>query len=128
MPADPGDRPKPKPFDEWRDVYDLLEQVRQRPGMWVRDGSLRELSVLLLGYHLALGVHGIDERFDFDPAAGPFAQWLSWTRGWSLSCGWVTAIEENAGEVPPLGAFFQLLDEWQASVAAEQPVAEEAGC
>ncbi|MFF4215434.1 hypothetical protein [Streptomyces nondiastaticus] len=127
MSADLGDRPKLKPFDEWRDIYDALENVRQRPGMWVRDGSLRELSVLLWGYHLALQVHGVDERFALDPAAGPFAQWLSRTRGWSLSCGWATAIEENAGGVPPLEAFFHLLDEWQASVEAEQPTAAEAG-
>ncbi|WP_242000058.1 hypothetical protein [Streptomyces klenkii] len=127
MLADLGDRSKLKPFDEWRDIYEVLENVRQRPGMWVRNGSLRELSILLWGYHLALRVHGVNERFDFDPATGPFAQWLGRTRGWSMSCGWATVIEENAGEIPPLEVFFELLDEWRASVVAEQPAVAEAG-
>ncbi|QEV04400.1 hypothetical protein CP971_34185 [Streptomyces viridifaciens] len=85
--------------------------------MFVRNGSLDELGLLLSGYGLALRIHGVDERFDLDPV-GPFAQWLSWTRGWSMVCGWATAIEQNCGDEPPLEAFFRLLDEWRASLAA----------
>ncbi|MGW7449545.1 hypothetical protein [Kitasatospora sp. NPDC054795] len=124
MSADLGDRPKPKPFDEWRDIYDVLEQVRQRPGMFVRNGSLDDLGLLFSGYGLALRIHGVDERFDFDPV-GPFQQWLCWTRGWPMSLSWYQFIERNAGVVPPLEAFFQLLDEWRASVAAENSAAAE---
>lgn len=72
MSADLGDRPKPKPFDELQNLYDVLEHVRQRPGMFVRNGSLDELGLLLSGYGLALRIHGVDERFDLDPV-GPFA-------------------------------------------------------
>ncbi|MFJ5924665.1 hypothetical protein ACIQF6_18900 [Kitasatospora sp. NPDC092948] len=117
MSADLGDRPKPEPFDELQNVYDVLEHVRQRPGMFVRNGSLDELGLLLSGYGLALRIHGVDEQFDLDPA-GPFAQWLSWTRGWPMVCGWAMAIEQNRGDEPPLEAFFRLLDEWRVGLAA----------
>ncbi|MFD0260143.1 hypothetical protein ACFVH7_17920 [Kitasatospora indigofera] len=109
----------PKPFDELRNVYDVLEHVRLRPGMFVSNGSLDELALVLSGYGLALQVHGVDEGFDLGQV-GPFAQWLSWTHGWSMVRGWTAAIEENCGDVPPLEAFFRLLDEWRASLASDQ--------
>ncbi|WP_327386465.1 MULTISPECIES: hypothetical protein [unclassified Streptomyces] len=117
MSADVGNRPKP--FDEVRDVYDVLEHVRLRPGMFVRDGSLQELMLILSGYGTALRVHDVGEQFDLAPV-GPFADWLRRSRGWSTSCGWATAIELNGQDEPPLSAFFRLLDEWRATTAAEQ--------
>nr|WP_257019732.1 hypothetical protein [Streptomyces sp. TLI_235] len=122
MSADPGDRPKPKPIDECRDVYDVLEHVRLRPAMFVRNGSLEELMTLLNGYGIALHVHGIDEHSGLSPV-GPFAQWLRGNHGWSMSCGWARAITDHAEDVPSLEAFFRLLDEWRASTAAEQTAA-----
>ena len=58
-------------------MYDWLEHVRLRPGMYVRDGSLQELGLLLFGYQVALQLHGVDEEFELQPSGGPFAQWLS---------------------------------------------------
>jgi hypothetical protein len=104
-----------QPPSECGDVYGILEQVRLRPGMWVRGGSLEELSTMLFGYSLALQVHGVPERFELHPALGPFADWLRETRGWSMVLGWATAIEKNAGEGTPLELFFGLLDEYRAS-------------
>ncbi|WP_329104147.1 hypothetical protein [Streptomyces sp. NBC_01439] len=117
MSAELGDRPKPS--DEMRDVYDVLEHVRLRPGMFVRDGSLQELALILAGYGTALHVHDVGEHFDLAPV-GPFADWLCRSRGWSMSCGWATAIELNVQDEPPLSAFFRLLDEWRAATAVEQ--------
>ncbi len=57
-----------KPANEWSDVYDLLEQVRLRPGMWVYQGSVQELSAMLFGYSLALQVHDASESFDSHPS------------------------------------------------------------
>jgi hypothetical protein len=82
--------------------------------MWVRQGSLEELSTMLFGYSLALQVHGVPERFDLHPALGPFADWLRETRGWGMSLGWAAAIEHNAGDSAPLDVFFRLLDEYRA--------------
>ena len=106
---------KPKPLSEWSDVYDLLEQVRLRPGMFVHQGSVHELSAMLFGYSLALQVHDAPEDFDLDPACGPFAQWLSGTQRWSMVRGWATAIEANAKDTAPLELFFRLLDDYLAS-------------
>ena len=99
---------------QWADVYDVLEQVRIRPGMWVRRGSVQELSTMLFGYCLALQVHSITEPFDLHPALGPFAEWLRESRGWPMALGWAAAIEQNAGDSTPLDLFFSLLDEFRA--------------
>lgn len=47
------------------------------PGMWVR--SLDHLDSMLIGYLVALEVHGMAEEFNFWPQ-GPFAEWLG--RSW----------------------------------------------
>ncbi|MGX1886800.1 hypothetical protein [Streptomyces sp. NPDC055287] len=101
--------------EAWRDVYGLLDAVRQRPGAWVRNGSLKELALMMFGYHLALQVHGVDEVFEFHPGGGEFASWLSRTRGWSMATGWDGAIIENLPGEPSLDAFFRLLDEYRES-------------
>ena len=55
-------------FSQFSDMYDLLEQVRLRPGMWVRGHSVRELETMLCGYSMALAVHDVPEYFELDPA------------------------------------------------------------
>ncbi|MEV5824799.1 hypothetical protein AB0L25_04410 [Spirillospora sp. NPDC052242] len=105
-------RPKVHPVEEWGDVYGLLEQVRARPGMWIRGHSLRELEILLCGYGIALMVHEVDEGFAFGPR-GPFSDWLGQRYGWSLVLGWAAAIEDHAEGEPPLERFFRLVDEYR---------------
>ncbi|WP_222127787.1 hypothetical protein [Streptomyces sp. SLBN-31] len=65
----------PRPIDQCRDVQDVLDQIRLRPSMWVRQGCLRDLQNILIGYAAALSVHGVDEPFTLSPG-GPFAEWL----------------------------------------------------
>ncbi|MEU8911640.1 hypothetical protein [Streptomyces mirabilis] len=110
-------KPRPRPIAEWQDAFDFVEQVRLRPGMFVRGGSVQELSTMLFGYSVSLQVHGVDEEFVFDPAGGPFAQWLGWEYGWSMATGWAHAIEHYLPDEPPLEAFFRLVDEFQRSMA-----------
>jgi hypothetical protein len=100
--------------EQWGDAYGFLEQVRPRPGMWVRGGSLRELEGLLCGYGVALMVHGIDEHFAFG-SRGPFSDWLERRFGWSMVFGWAAAIEEHAEGKPPIERFFRLVDEFRCS-------------
>ncbi|MFV2176976.1 hypothetical protein ACFHW2_36550 [Actinomadura sp. LOL_016] len=109
-----GTRPKFRPVEQWGDAYGFLDQVRARPGMWVRDRSLRELETYLYGYGVALGVHQVDEPFAFGPR-GPFSDWLGWQYGWSLVLGWAAAIEDHAEGEPPLERFFQLVEEFRRS-------------
>ncbi|GAA4533256.1 hypothetical protein [Amycolatopsis samaneae] len=102
-----------QPIEMCRDVYDVLEQIRLRPGMWIHQGSLGDLQNILIGYRTALSVHGADEQFALAPA-GPFAEWLEARRGWSMSCGWADAITRNADGEEPLTLFFRLLDEYRS--------------
>ncbi|MEV6969824.1 hypothetical protein AB0M47_32385 [Hamadaea sp. NPDC051192] len=108
-----GER-RPRQLHELTDVFGFLEQVRLRPGMWVR--SLDELHSMLIGYRVALEVHGIGEDFEFWPA-GAFAEWL-WVRlGRHSSLGWAAEIsrEAEATGVSPLNLFFTFVDEFRAS-------------
>ncbi|CBG71737.1 conserved hypothetical protein [Streptomyces scabiei 87.22] len=111
---------RPRQLHELTDLYDFLDEVRLRPGMWVRGRSLLHLESILIGYTAALGVHGIDEDCDLQPRSlGPFAQWL-WRRlgmTYPSSLGWAVEIERKAEQtdVPAMELFFELLDEFRAA-------------
>jgi len=93
----------------WRHVFDWLDEVRRRPAMFIRDGSLRELESLVHGYLTAQDVHGIDEGV---PSLGRhFGTWLRLKTGWSLSAGWAYAIETNSTD--PLERFFAFTDSYR---------------
>ncbi|MGW2373005.1 hypothetical protein [Kitasatospora sp. NPDC001683] len=122
----------PKHWQECTGVHDFLEQVRLRPEMWLLGGSLRHLQSMLIGYRVALGVHGGGEDFDFWPEDS-FAQWL-WRRlGRRSPLGWAAEIErETPAGSTPVAEFFRLLDAYRAerdAIAAgpRLPVAPFAG-
>ncbi|MFC9629357.1 hypothetical protein ACFTY8_08685 [Streptomyces mirabilis] len=122
-------RRRPRPLSDLTDAYDLLEEVRLRPGMWVRRSSLQHLDSLLTGYGVSLEIHGVEEEFDF-LHTGPFAQWL-WKRldmAYPSALGWAVEIERaaEAADVPALELFFDLLDEFRAAHHDVQPQAEHA--
>ncbi len=96
-------------------MYDFLEQIRLRPGMWLPGGSLQHLQSILIGYRVALGGHGIDEPFAFWPGE-TFTQWLSEHHGMSSSHGWAAVIERQtpAGSTP-VDEFFRLLTQFRHS-------------
>ncbi|MFE5815647.1 hypothetical protein ACFQ6S_19855 [Streptomyces sp. NPDC056479] len=73
---------------------------------------------MLVGYRVALEVHGVREDFDFwSPGnRGPFEDWL-WERlGRHSPLGWSVEIEREAeaAGVPAVDLFFSLLDEHRA--------------
>jgi hypothetical protein len=90
-----------------------LDQVLLRPAISIGNGSLRDPQNILIGYAIALAVHGVDEPFTLSPG-GPFAEWLRARRGWSMSCGWADAIERHGGGEDSLTVFFRLWDEYRA--------------
>ncbi len=68
---------------------------------------------MLVGYKLALDVHGVEERFDLWPN-GPFSEWLA-RYGRSSALGWAAEIERQVEPgTTPLDAFFAFLDEYRA--------------
>lgn len=102
-------------------VFDLLNEVRKRPAMYVgwderhRRRQLQDLEMLLYGYAIALKYHGIQEPVvDF---MREFSNYLRQTRGWSLSCGPTAAIvEATANEQEAWDLFWKLVDEFHASI------------
>ncbi|MEU1231447.1 hypothetical protein [Streptomyces sp. NPDC005828] len=111
-----------KPIGEWRDVYDFLEQVRLRPGMFVRRGSLVELQAMLYGYRVASEIHGPQAVMDFEHQ-GPFAEWL-WPRlgrTYASPLGWAVEITQAAEATGRAGIdlFFDLLSEFKAERSPE---------
>ncbi|MFF7204151.1 hypothetical protein [Streptomyces sp. NPDC008141] len=108
----------PRQLHELHDVYDFLDEIRLRPGIWVRWRSLEHLDSMLIGYHAAMSVHGVDEDFPFRTPGtiSPFDQWLCHRNGYESSLGWATQIEreaETAG-TPAIELFFSLLDQYRA--------------
>ncbi|MFD5765902.1 hypothetical protein ACFWIN_08785 [Streptomyces sp. NPDC127049] len=61
MPTEDIPGPAAKHWQDCTDVYDFLDQIRLRPGMWLPGGSLQHLRSMLTGYRVALGVHGVDD-------------------------------------------------------------------
>ncbi|MFD7320671.1 hypothetical protein ACFV9D_06200 [Streptomyces sp. NPDC059875] len=109
---------QPKQLNEFENVYDFLDQVRLRPGIWVRSRSLAHLDSMLAGYRVAMAVHDAKEEFPFwTPGdVSPFAAWLCERNGRASSLGWSTEIdrEAEATGTPAIELFFTLLDQFQA--------------
>jgi hypothetical protein len=134
LPPEDGSQRTVRPGQECTDVYDFLEQVRLRPGMWLPPhGSLHHLSSMLVGYQTALDVHAVDEPFPFW-GDGPFSQWLCQHFGRPSSLGWATQIEQETPDgSTPVEEFFRLLDDYrrhaaeaeQASTSRSEPTATE---
>ncbi|MFJ2420778.1 barstar family protein [Streptomyces brevispora] len=114
MPTEDGPSLTAKHWQECTDVYDFLDQIRLRPGIWVPGGSLPHLQSLLTGYRAALGVHRIEEPFAFWPE-GDFNRWLQEQRGIVGSFTWAAEIERNTPvSSTPVEEFFRLLDAYRS--------------
>ncbi|MFF4168865.1 hypothetical protein [Streptomyces sp. NPDC001744] len=109
---------KTKPPTEFENVYDFLDQVRLRPGMWVPGSSLAHLDSVLLGYRVAMAVHDAEEDFPFWAPGGdtPFDTWLNERNGRPSALRWSTQIEREAETTgaPAIELFFTLLDQFRA--------------
>jgi hypothetical protein len=119
-----GTRRRRSRIEDLTDVYDFLEEVRLRPGMWVRSNSLQHLDSILTGYRLALGIHDIAEPFDFwtPGSQGRFAEWLWQRLGRHSPLGWAVEIEREAERSgrPAMEMFFELLDEFRADAKPDR--------
>ena len=105
-------------------VFDVLDEIRQRPGMYVgSDDSrrLQNLEQLLFGYSLALRQHHIQEPVvDFVRELGAYI-WR--TREWSASCGPAAAIRAACtSDQEAWETFWTLVDEFRIAVLRSQGV------
>ncbi|MFE7466421.1 hypothetical protein ACFU6R_20270 [Streptomyces sp. NPDC057499] len=114
-------RRAPRHLSELRGIYDLLEEVRMRPGMWVCGSSLQHLDSMLTGYWIALEIHGVDEEPDF-ANGGPFSEllWKRLSMQYPSALGWAVEIEREAErrDMSAIELFFALLDEFLAADAS----------
>jgi len=101
-------------------VFDLLERIRQRPGMWVGyddehwGDRLNAVEMLLTGYAHALDAHRIDE-----PGATfleDFRAYLERKHGLRSSCGPIAAIKFACGnDAAAWERLWQLVDEFKSA-------------
>lgn len=102
-------------------VFDLLDEIRKRPTMYVgydeskRALQLQGLEMLLAGYRMALYNHNIKEPVsNFNRE---FGMYLLETKGWCDSCGPVVAILEAAkSEEEAWELFWRMVDEFRATI------------
>ncbi|MGO4456107.1 hypothetical protein AB4039_02010 [Streptomyces sp. M-16] len=104
-------------MSELNDVYDFLDEVRIRPGMFLRRSSLLDLQSILYGYRVASEMHDGPSMTIFEHF-GPFSEWL-WPRlgmRYASPLGWAVEIERaaEAAGAPAVEMFFELLDEFRA--------------
>ncbi|MBT2443516.1 barstar family protein [Streptomyces sp. ISL-36] len=120
MPTDDRPQTTVKHWQECSDVYDFLDQIRLRPGMWIPGGSLRHLESMLIGYRAALGVHNIDEHFAFW-TEDDFTRWIREHYGISSSLSWAAAIERMTPDgSTAVDEFFRLLDDYRRDARQER--------
>jgi len=111
-------------------VFDLLDDVRKRPSMfvgwdeWERRRQLEALESMLFGYQRAVVQHGLD-----DPGRAlltGFGDYLQARFGWSMSCGPIGAIlEHSPTEQEAWTRFWVLLDDYKRDRGVGNPGVDE---
>ncbi len=97
-------------------VLGLMDQIEQRPGMYMPDGNdIASLETWLHGYESAMRDAAANANcLGFHRAFGDF---LLKTRGWSAACGWANAIKSATSTSSEAAAvFFTLLHEFRSTV------------
>lgn len=93
-------------------IYDLLENIKKRPKMYLGSSSITRLHMLLIGYNIGINEGGSDkikEEFKFQD----FQKWIQKKYDVLSSKSWATIILENsANESDALNKFFELFEEF----------------
>ncbi|TAE53279.1 MAG: hypothetical protein EAZ87_23920 [Nostocales cyanobacterium] len=93
-------------------LYNLLDRIKQRPGMYLGKCSITRLNMLLVGYSQArmeLGLPRTAQEQEFDQ----FQEWIQNKYNISDSQGWDSIILLNStDEKAAFYQFFQLFDEF----------------
>lgn len=114
--AEQNNRP-PRRIDELHDVYDFLDEVRLRPGMFVRGGSCSTSTRRCTGIAWPWASTASRRTSLLRTGCGtPFSRWLCQRNGEESSLGWSTQIEREAEATgtPAIELFFSLLDQFRA--------------
>ncbi|MFB2894122.1 hypothetical protein ACE1CI_14525 [Aerosakkonemataceae cyanobacterium BLCC-F50] len=93
-------------------LYDLLERIKQRPGMYLGKSSITRLRMLLDGYGMArmeLGLPRTEQEGEFNG----FQEWIQQRYNITSSHGWDSIILfYSADEREALEKFFELFEKF----------------
>ncbi len=95
-------------------VWEILEKIRTKPGMYLGRPSVSDLFMFLAGYECARSELGVEPTEEEDEFYGEFQPWLQNKLGIKTVSSWAKMImlychNEQAG----LEKFFTLLDEFK---------------
>jgi hypothetical protein len=97
-----------------KNLYDLLERMRERPAMYLEEKRISSLRTFLDGYHFARLEHNIPLLEN--PPFGVLHSWMANKFGWGkTSAGWnsILLTENKGDEAKALDQFFDLLPEFR---------------
>lgn len=95
-------------------LFETLEKIRSKPGMYIGRFSVSDLFMFLVGYEFARSELGIEPTKEEDDFYGEFQPWLQERFGIMTVSSWAKLIlldchDEKAG----FEYFFKLLDEFR---------------
>ncbi|MFB2894120.1 hypothetical protein ACE1CI_14515 [Aerosakkonemataceae cyanobacterium BLCC-F50] len=94
-------------------LYNLLERIKERPGMYLGKRSITRLNMLLIGYSQArmeLGLPRTKQECEFDN----FQEWIQERYNITSSHGWDSIILfYSADERDALEKFFELFEKFR---------------
>ena len=98
-----------------KDLGDLLQFIKKRPGMYINPISLNQLRHFISGYQSALHIHNIEELKPFNSSVS-FHDWVALRTHYSESTsGWVNMIldQTDGNEEEAFELFFKYLSEYE---------------
>ncbi len=97
---------------KWRNLKDVVPELKKRPGMFIGSNSIFDLATFLQGYDFALSVHGITKESLFDEDIS-FHDWIALrTHYYESTSGWANMLTETYGENRALEQFWGHYDEY----------------
>ena len=100
---------------EVQTIYDVLDVLRVRPGMWIGEPSVTRLSSFLAGF--STGLHCAQRSLDQEaPAFASFHDWIAQRLGGRANQGWPDMLLEAASGIEAVAfeRFWSELDAFRA--------------
>ncbi len=95
-------------------IFDLLDRIQKKPGMYLGYPSVNDLFMLLNGYEIARSELGVELTEDEERFYEEFQPWLQQKLGVKSVTSWAKLIMLSChDEKTGFETFFQLLDEFR---------------